>query len=514
MGFLDRLLAGTFPDYQMRRLRAMQITNAYEAAKPTRTHRATRESRGPNQPVGEAAKSLRDQVRYLEQNTDIVNGALDVLVSNTVGLGIRPEFALKKRDGSLHEEANQLLAALWTEWSRYPEVTGEFDEFAAQRLTARSLYRDGEVFLQHIVGPSRVLNHNTRVLYSYELIDADMVPIEPALGGTAARVLQGVELNDWGRAVAYYVYRDIPNDVLRGNRFNGALTAEAKRVSADNMTHLKISRRIRQVRGVSIFASVLKRLADIEEIDETERVAARIAAAMAAYIKKGEPMVYQSPAGGREKRELQFEPGMVFDDLEPGEDVGTIVSNRPNNALIPFRAEQLRSAAGGIGTSYSSLSKNYNGTYSAQRQEMVEQRVIYGTMWSYFVERCERPKQHRFIDTVLLQPQLFRFDDIDPASIYDCTFSQPAMPWIQPLQEANAYQALYDLGVTTRSDIIRSRGQEPREVAAQRKLEETLFGPPPAPAKAGPAQPVEQPDPPDSPDAPADPAPNDPQQED
>ena len=513
MAWFDRLLAGTFPEYQMRRVRARQVTAAYEAATASRTHRARRESRGPNQPVAEAAKSLREQIRYLEQNTDIVNGALDVLVSNTVGLGIRPEFAVKKRDGTLHEEANQTLAALWSEWAKHPEVTGEHDEFAAQRLTARSLYRDGEVFLQHIQGTTPTLSHNTRVLYSYEMIDADMVPIDPFRTG-GENVLQGVELNAWGRPSAYYIYREIPNDLLRGNRVQYLNTAEAKRVPADNITHLKVSRRIRQVRGVSMFASVLKRLADIEEIDETERVAARIAAAMAAYIKKGEPVAYDpTTSPDKPQRELQFEPGMVFDDLEPGEDIGTIISNRPNNALIPFRAEQLRSAAGGLGTSYSSLSKNYNGTYSAQRQEMVEQRVIYGTMWSYFVERCERPKHRRFIDTVLLQPRLFRFDDIAPDSIYDCQFSQPAMPWIQPLQEANAYQALYDLGVTTRSDIIRSRGQEPREVAAQRRLEEELFGPPPAKpsARPTPAQPIE---PPDSPDAPDQPSPNDPQQED
>lgn len=509
MSFVDRLLAGTFPSYQMRRVRARQITNAYESAKPSRTHRAARESRGPNQPVGEAAKSLREQIRHLEQNTDIVNGALDVLVSNTVGLGIRPEFALKRRDGTLHEEANQTLAALWTEWARHPEVTGELDEFAAQRLTARSLYRDGEVFMQHITGDTPTLKHNTKVLYSYELIDADMVPIDAPIGSRLDSVLQGVALNDWGRPTGYYVFRNIPNDVLRGNRSTATLTAEAKLVAAADMTHLKIARRIRQVRGVSIFASVLRRLADIEEIDETERVAARIAAAMSAYIRKGEPLAYQTPADGRAKRELQFEPGMVFDDLEPGEDVGTIVSNRPNNALIPFRAEQLRSGAGGIGVSYSSLSKNYNGTYSAQRQEMVEQRVIYGTMWSYFVERCERPKHKRFVDTVLLQPKLFRFDDIAPDSYYDCQFSQPAMPWIQPLQEANAWQALYDLGVTTKSDIIRSRGQEPREVAAQRALEQELFGPStsnPAPATAA------RPDPSEAPPN-ADPVPIDPNQE-
>lgn len=498
MGFLDRLIAGTFPEYQMRRLRALQVTNAYEAAKQTRTHRALRESRGPNTPVREAAKPLRDQVRYLEQNTDIVNGALDVLVANTVGLGIRPEPMVRTKSGALHEDMNKQLMRLHKEWATHPEVTGTLDEYSAQRLAARSLYRDGEVFLQHIVGDVPTLKHNTRVPYSYELIESDLVPIDPYTGRNSSNDLQGVLLNSWGRPVAYNVYLEIPSDELRGQHLGNLVNPATKVVPAEQMTHLKIQRRIRQVRGVTIFAAVLKRLADIDEIDETERVAARIAAAMAAYIKKGEPMVYQSPKEGREKRELQFEPGMVFDDLEPGEDVGTIVSNRPNNALIPFRAEQLRSAAAGIGTSYSSLSKNYNGTYSAQRQELVEQRVIYGTMWSYFVERCERPKWARFVEAARLRNLLGDMSDVDMDTLLECSFSRPEIPWIQPKQEMDAHTAAYDLGVTTRSDIIRARGQDPRDVAAQRQLEEQLLGEAPA-RQARPAAPPAPPQ--DDPDA-------------
>lgn len=466
MSIYGRFLAGVFPGYQMRRLRAQQYTMAYESAKPGRTHRAKRETRGPNLPVGEAAKPIRDQVRYLEQNTDIINGALDVLCANVVGAGIRPEPQVRGRGGELLEDLNSELVDLWAEWSKRPEVTWEHDEASAQRLMARSLFRDGEVFYQHLLGNVRGLNHGTEVPYSYEMIEGDLIPLD--YDDEAKKIVQGVEMNAWRRPVGYYVFKANPGD----QRTLTQMRENTKRVPADRMQHLKIMRRINQVRGISIFASVLRRLADIEEIDESERVAARIAAAVAFYIKKGEPMVYQAPNENEDGyRELEFRPGMVFDDLEPGEDLGTIGSNRPNNELIPFRQEQLRSAAGATMTSYSSLSKNYNGTYSAQRQELVEQAAIYRMVWSYFVARAELPKWQKFIAAGRTAGVIRLPASVDERSLLNPMYSPPALPWIDPLKEAKAWEALNAARLESREHIIRSRGRDPREVERQLERE-------------------------------------------
>lgn len=59
---------------------------------------------------------------------------------------------------------------------------------------------------------------------------------------------------------------------------------------------------------------------------------------------------------------------MIFDDLAPGEDLGMVESNRPNVHLHEFRNGQLRAVAAGSRGSYSSIARDYNGTYSAQRQ--------------------------------------------------------------------------------------------------------------------------------------------------
>jgi len=470
MSFYDRAIAGLFPDYGVKRLQARQVVAAYEAAKTSRTHKPRREGRGPSVSSGESAVSLREQGRYLEENNDIAKGALDILVARTVGMGIIPEFMVEDADGNLLDEVNERLSELYEEWCRHPEVTRDYDETAAQRISARTFFRDGEILTQHLVGSVPNLDHGSLVPYSYEMIEADQLPMD--YNNVTPRIVSGVELNGWGRATAYHMLKGDPNDVGRIARFMN----DTRVISASRITHLKNTKRIRQVRGVSVFAVVLKRLQDINEIDETERVATRMAAAMAVYIKKGDPTLYSPSvnASGEpaEQREIGFEPGMVIDDLMPGEEIGSIDSNRPNNQLIPFKENQIRHLSGGIGVSNSSLSKNYNGSYSSQRQELVEQHDIYGVMWKYFVERGERPKIENFTRMAIAAGLVKIPPTAKQTTLLNVNFSRPAMPWIQPLQEANGWLKLKEGRIESTSEIIRSRGRSPRIVRKQLQRED------------------------------------------
>ena len=88
---------------------------------------------------------------------------------------------------------------------------------------------------------------------------------------------------------------------------------------------------------------------------------------------------------------IDITPGMTFDDLRPGEDVGVIQSNRPNTALNIWRAGQLRSSCAGTRSQYSSVARDYDGTYSAQRQELVEGWEGFAVLQDEFVANWSRP---------------------------------------------------------------------------------------------------------------------------
>ncbi|MCN8259692.1 phage portal protein, partial [Escherichia coli] len=149
---------------------------------------------------------------------------------------------------------------------------------------------------------------------------------------------------------------------------------ETKEVDAERMLHLKFVRRLHQMRGTSLLSGVLIRLSALKEYEDSELTAARIAAALGMYIRKGDGQSYEPDGNGckENERELTIQPGIIYDDLKPGEEIGMVKSDRPNPNLETFRNGQLRAVAAGSRLSFSSTARNYNGTYSAQRQELVE----------------------------------------------------------------------------------------------------------------------------------------------
>ena len=293
-----------------------------------------------------------------------------------------------------------------------------------------------------------------------EALEADFVPVD--YSDSALGITQGVELSAWGRPRAYHVFKHHPGDGIM-------VTTERKRVPADRMMHLAFRKRLHQVRGMSVFATIINRLEDVKGVDEDERLAARVAAAMAAVIKKGSPDGYEAPDelgadGLPVARQMQFEGGIIFDDLRPGESVETIDTKRPNNALIPFRDAQLKAIAAGAGSSYSSISKNYDGTYSAQRQELVEHYMLYQMLASPFVYRYCQPVWDGLVDASLASGALILPAGVNRETLYDCTHTGPAMPWVDPEKEVNAQILAMQWRLTSRSSVIRARGDNPDQV--------------------------------------------------
>jgi lambda family phage portal protein len=466
MSITERFIASLSPRWAAKRAHARMLLNRLDAIRSDdsgRLHRLRRQRQSANVRNQSQTVRARDEARWLEETNDIASGALDVICANVIGNGIAPEPQVMNKDGTPADELNTQLMRIWDDWIYTPEVTRQFDYYSCQQLAARTWFRDGEAFGQHLLGNIPSLDHGTIAPYSIEMLEPDFVPFD--LTDPGRRIVQGIELNGWGRPIAYHILRGHPGD---NSALGLGLSNDTKRVSADRIMHLKRVVRFHSVRGLSVFASSLTRFGDLKEIDESERVAARVAAAMAAYIKKGTPDLYEPPApdesGDMPYRQMAMVPGMIFDDLLPGEEVGTIESHRPNNNLIPFRDSQLRSAAAGLGVSWSALSKNYNGTYSAQRQELVEQYVVYRRLSGQFIYRFCQPVWESFVTSLLAANALTITAQVDSTTLMDCMHTPPPMPWIDPLREAQANELLEKRGYKSRSRIIRERGDNPDSV--------------------------------------------------
>lgn len=281
MGILDKTIAAISPKWGAQRAKSRYVMNAYEAAMPSRTHKAKRESQGANVSTKQSAVSLREQARALDQNHDIVIGILDKMEERVIGSrGIHIEPQPMNLNGDVNETLAEQIRKKWAEWSIRPEVTGQFTRPELERMLLRTWLRDGEVFIQLVRGSVAGLNHSTKIAFSLEALEPDFVPMNTL---DTANLIQGVELDAWRRPKSYRVYMDNPQE---NNRTYGRV----KSVPAENMLHLAFKKRLHQLRGVSMLHGVIIRLADLKDYEESERVAARIAAAFTMYIKKVMPL--------------------------------------------------------------------------------------------------------------------------------------------------------------------------------------------------------------------------------
>lgn len=462
--FFDRIVAYVSPAAGLRRMQARKVLSQYEAAKPSRLRKMTRDALSPNAAVQHGATTLRALARDLVENHDLARGALGVLVNNVIGangIGIEPQP--RRKDGTIHEEYAKDLREAYRDWQLIPEVTHRHHGSKMQRLVASTWLRDGECFSQRLIGPVAGLEHGTRVPYSLELIEADLIPMD--YHDIEKNIQQGIERNAWGRPTAYYTYKEFPN----GGTWSKHGT-EMKRIDVSRMHHIAAIDRIGQMRGVSVFASVITRLDDIKDYEESERIAAKVAASLTAYIKKGEPSAFGNSNDGvadGSPREIGMSPGMIIDSLMVGEEIGMIDSNRPNPNLITFRQGQLRAVCAGIQASYSSVSRDYSGTYSGQRQELVEQWINYAVLTDEFVGQFLQPTWIDFVAVAHLSGVVRIPKDVDLETVDDALFVGQSMPWIDPLKEAMAWHALVQDGFASEVEVIRRRGANPRDVQEQ-----------------------------------------------
>lgn len=468
MEFINKL----FPNYALKRelsrIRLEALKRSYEGGQKNNYHPFPRSTPNPNVDMQLAGVNMRNRARYFDENLDLVVGILDTLVYNIVGNSnpIRP--LVRRPSGELNAPVNEALLKGFNTFSRRPTACGQYTMMQALKLACRAWLRDGEYLTRFVRGTSA--RHHTQIPLSLELIEADYLPYDKTdeKNENGVKIVQGVELDKLGAVLGYHLYNEHP-----GVNFPYDIRVETHRVDADDIIHLKFTRRTHQVRGVTILHSVMLRLDDLKDYEESERIAARVSAAMTGFIEKNGEGLTTTEAGD-DQRTFEMAPGMIFDNLLPGEKVGTIASNRPNPELINFRSSMLRAISAGTGANYSTISRDYMGTFSSQRQEILESKPAYMSLRQQFVDSYLWPIWSEAVKIQVAANQL-PLADVDPMTLYDIETRGIDIGWIDPKKQAEATMIAINGGLTTRAAVIREQGGDPAAVFAEREEEKKLF---------------------------------------
>jgi len=177
-----------------------------------------------------------------------------------VGAGIRAAPARKSADGVLDDAWNRGVSELWEAWSKDPsavDAEGRRTFAEIQRWCVDELVQVGEALVVRCYkARSDGLPGLMLQCVEAEQLDMDLVEWKEGDGPTR-QVRGGVEIDEYGRAVAYH---------LKPETFPGLTIVDRKsiRKPAEDVIHVMEPGRARQTRGTGRFTSVMLKLRDLE----------------------------------------------------------------------------------------------------------------------------------------------------------------------------------------------------------------------------------------------------------
>lgn len=444
------------PDAGLNRFYKRQLLNRYTAALPKNpnTQKPNKRSSNSANLLNRDAKSLYQRARHFDENNPFVTAILDELCANVVGANgimIEPQPLTKK--GEVHSDFSQAISQWFALYSLHQNINGEESRGESEWLACRTWLRDGEVFGRYYMGRHLDIDYPTGTPFAVQPFEPDFVPhhiSEPERG-----VYEGIKRNKLGQAQSYLIQTD-----LHGFEF--------VEVDAMYMAHLKFTRRLHQNRGVTLLHSIMDLIAGIEDYDQSEMVCAQIASRFTYFIKRDA----NAPDNEHIEREGDLFLGMGNSfELAPGEDAGIVESNRKEAMSAPFRDAQLRMASSGAGVNNSSVTRHYTGSYSAQRQELIDSFSRYRILQRKFVTSWTRPQYRHALQMAILSGELNVPKEVDPETVLNAIYQAPVMPWIDPAKEMVGVEKGCRVGVQSLSHYQRERNYNPLSVRREQQAE-------------------------------------------
>lgn len=417
--------------------------------------------------------ALRARSRQLARDNDFAKAIFREIMVNVVGtgFGFQAKF-MKQRGGVLDEELNTAVEAKFYRWKRkqFCDVAGKLSFSDLERQIARSVPESGEIFIRKVTSPFG----GSKIPFALELIESDMVDDNYNVGAEkgANAVRMGVEVDKWGRPVAYHILKKHPGDFQFGSNDVSVRGRDRVRVPASEIIHLFIQERPGQTRGVPWLHATMLKMRHMGGYEEAEIIRARASAALMGFIETpdGELMGDAVDAG---QRVTEFEPG-IFKQMKPGERVNVPPIQRAGGELNPFMRYMLQGCAAGTGVGYAGASSDYSqSNYSSLRQELLTVRDYYRVIQKWLEENFHQLVYEAWLDMAVLSGELVipKFDLKGDEYYEACKWQPRGWGWVDPEKEVEAYRKAIASGFITQDDVVTEMGGDFNELVIQRARE-------------------------------------------
>ena len=404
----------------------------------------------------QSLSALRARSRELTRNNPYAKKFKRMVVSNVVGAN---GFLLSVKGD---EKAASKIESAWSGFSRRCDVTGKYSLRSFLAVALGSVVSDGEVLIR------RVKNYDNKFGYALQLIEADH--LMENLNDKQRNIKMGVEYNDWGKPIAYHLYKHHPGEY--------SLSQEAVRVDADEIIHLFIQDRISQSRGVPWMHAAMTNLKMLDGYEEAELVAARLGAAKGGFYTKPAGEEFTDSDGNSGDDVIQeVTPGM-YEILPEGWGFTQFDPTHPTTAFKDFEKAVLKGIASGFDVSYNYLANDLEGVnYSSIRAGVLDERDNWMMLQQWLIESVLEVVYEDFLTQSMLYGVLeLPFSKIEKYK--SVRFMGRRWPWVDPLKDMQANILAIKAGLKAPSMVANEMGYEIEDVYTKiqkdQKLRETM----------------------------------------
>lgn len=405
-----------------------------------------------------ALRTLRYRSRQMVRDNHTAKNALRVISNNVIGqgVGLQPEVRMRRGD-KLDTKTNDQIKKAWAKWCKKKNchTAGLLSFQDIERQIMKSVPADGEILIRK----RKMAFGESKIPFALEVIEADyLIDFRNARADNGNRIRMGVEIDSFGRPVAYWLYPAHPGDY----QFQNFQPSKFVRVPADEIIHLFITDRPEQNRGIPWFHAAMPKMRHLAAYDDAEVIAARVAACIMGFIRTpdGEYQTTETPDAGKEgQRNMDLEPG-VTKVLAQGEDYIPVLPTRPGGQYEPFMRAGIRNIGAAVGASYESLSKDYSqSNYSSSRLALLDDRDNWRVLQQWVIAGFHQEIYAEWLDAAVLSGELnLPFYYSDPDSYIDCDWRPRGWQWVDPLKEVQAYTKAVRAGFMTQGDVLSQGG--------------------------------------------------------
>lgn len=432
------------------------------------------ESGSAKRDIEENRKVLRERSRDLAMNTTLGAAAVNSTRTNVIGCGLIPkpkidyEFLGISRDEArnLEKQIRQEFK-IWSE-STMCDLSDQNNFYELQQIAFTDWLRNGEEFaLLSYEDEENYQPYQLRI----RLIEGDRISTPGSLNGeyfidkklkNGNRIINGVEITDNGKVIAYYISSTFPNE-------HDATKTEWTRVKKRgditgnlNILHIFNAERAEQYRGVPFLAPVIEAIKQISRYTDAEIMAAVINSMFTIFIttEQGNEV---SEFGGEEDEE---DEGLQDDEvtlgsgtvnfLKTGEDVRTVAANHPSGNFDQFLSTMAKLVGAALEIAPEILLKSFSNSFSASKGAMNESWKSIKMRRGWFINDFCQVIYELWLAEAVSKGRIHApgfFNNLLVRKAYsNCTWNGPTQGQIEPGREVAAAAQRVREGFSTRED--------------------------------------------------------------